>query len=428
MNIINRKSKTIPRFAPATSVIQTKRATVGIFALCLFTLFLAAGCSGKKSGPPQIPPPAVLYVNVAQKDVTIYGDWVATLDGYTNAQIQPQVSGYLIKQDYNEGSFVHKDQVLFEIDPRPFKAVLDQAKGQLAQAKGQMAQAQAALELANINVKRDTPLAKARAIAQSQLDNDVQTRATNQAQIQTAQAGIESSQATIETAKLNLGFTKVRSLIDGISGTAAVQVGNLVSLTTILTTVSKVNPIKAFFPISEQEYLEVAGRLKPGGQADFLRQKNPVPLQLTLANGKVYPHEGKIIFTDRQVNPQTGTIQIAGAFANPGNLLRPGQFGRIRAQTAVHKNALLVPQKAVTELQGQYQVAVLGAGNKVKIQDVKVGNRLGSMWIVESGLQANDRVISEGVGKVRDGATVNPKPDTTKQDETQSSPDQSGSE
>lgn len=382
--------------------------------LCAAILFLG-GC-GKKSNAsaaPQMPPPDVLFVNVIQKDVPIYGNWVATLDGYTNAQIQPQVSGYLIKQDYQEGSHVRKDQVLFEIDPRPFQAVLDQAKGQLAQAEGQLAQAQAQLELANINVKRDTPLAKARAIAQSQLDNDIQTQAADQAQIKSAQAAIQSSKAAIEQAQLNLGFTKVRSLIEGIAGTATVQVGNLVNVNTALTTVSKVNPIKAFFPISEQEYLSVAGKIKPGGQADFLREKNPVPLQMTLANGEVFPHEGRIIFTDRQVNPQTGTIQVAGAFPNPGNILRPGQFARIRARTAFHQGALLIPQKAVTELQGRYQVALLGPNNKVNIRDVNVGDRVGSLWIITSGLQPSDRVISEGVDKVRDGMTVNPKPDTS---------------
>lgn len=376
---------------------------------CVTMLFLS-GCGKKSSASPPMPPPDVLFVNVLQKDVPIYGDWVATLDGYINAQIQPQVSGYLIKQDYQEGSLVHKSQVLFEIDPRPFQAIVDQAKGQLAQAEGQLAQAQAQLGLANINVKRDTPLAKARAIAQSQLDNDIQTQAADKAQIQTAQATIQSSKASIEQAQLNLGFTKVRSLIEGIAGIATVQVGNLVSLTTVLTTVSKVNPIKAFFPISEQEYLRVAKRLKPGGQADFLREKNPVPLQLTLSNGEIYPSEGRIIFTGRQVDTQTGTIQIAGAFPNPGNILRPGQFGRIRARTALHKNALLIPQKAVTELQGRYQLALL-KGNKVNVRDVTLGDRVGQMWIVNSGLQPNDRVISEGVSKVRDGEIVNPKPD-----------------
>ncbi len=399
-----------------------KRTAIAVLLFCATMLFLG-GC-GKKAAPPPPGPPGVLFVNVIQKDVPIYGNWVASLDGYTNAQIQPQVAGYIIRQAYQEGSFVHKDQVLFEIDPRPFQAILDQAKGQLAQAKGQLAQAEAQLGLANINVKRDTPLAKVRAIAQSQLDNDLQTKATNSAQIQTAQASIESADASVEQAQLNVGFTKVRSLIDGIAGTATIQVGNLVSLTTVLTTVSKVNPIKAFFPISEQEYLEVAGKIKPGGKADFLRETNPVPLQMTLANGEVYPREGRIIFTDRQVNNQTGTIQVAGAFPNPGNVLRPGQFGRIRARTAMHKGALLVPQRCVSELQGRYQLALLDSNNKVSIKDVQVGDRVGPLWIISSGLQPNDRVVSEGVSKLRDGMTVDPKPDTTK-DETQTAPNQS---
>jgi len=414
------KAETYPHFGLPHRAVRNRGALIAAAIFCLVTLFLA-GCGKNNAAPPPPGPPDVLFVNVEQRDVPIYGEWVATLDGYTNAQIQPQVSGYLIKQDYSEGSYVHKDQVLFEIDPRPFQAILDQAKGQLAQAQGQLAQAEAQLGLANINVKRDTPLAKARAIAQSQLDNDIQTQAADQAQIQTAKAAIESSKAAIEQASLNLGFTKVRSLIDGIAGTATVQVGNLVSTSAVLTTVSRVNPIKAFFPISEQEYLAVAGKIRQGNQTDFLREKNPVPLQLTLANGDVFPHEGRIIFTDRQVNPQTGTIQVAGTFPNPGNLLRPGQFGRIRARTAFHKRALLIPQRAVTELQGRYQVAVLQPDNKVDIRDVKVGSRVGSMWVINGGLQASDRVISEGVGKVRQGQTVNPKPDGTKPGDEQAS-------
>ena len=416
------KAETYTHFGLPHGAVRNQGVVIAAVIFCLAMLFLA-GCGKNNAAPAPPGPPDVLFVNVEQRDVPVYGEWVATLDGYTNAQIQPQVSGYLIKQDYSEGSYVHKDQVLFEIDPRPFQAILDQAKGQLAQAQGQLAQAEAQLGLANINVKRDTPLAKARAIAQSQLDNDIQTQAADQAQIQTAKAAIESSKAAIEQASLNLGFTKVRSLIDGIAGTATVQVGNLVSTSAVLTTVSRVNPIKAFFPISEQEYLAVAGKIKQGSQTDFLREKNPVPLQLTLANGDVFPHEGRIIFTDRQVNPQTGTIQVAGAFPNPGNLLRPGQFGRIRARTAFHKAALLIPQRAVTELQGRYQVAVLQPDNKVDIRNVKVGNRVGSMWVIDSGLQASDRVISEGVGKVKQGQAVNPKPDGTKAEDERASND-----
>lgn len=365
----------------------------------LLSLLLLAGCTGNSQPSPSSPPLLdVIVVPVQQKDVPIYGDWVATLDGNVNANIQPQVSGYLIKQNYREGSFVHKDEVLFEIDPRPFQAVLDQAKGQLAQARGQLAQAEAQLALSKINVQRNTPLAKAHAISQSQLDTDIQTQATSEALIKTNQAAIQGAEAAVEVAQLNLGFTKVRSLISGIAGIAATQIGNLVGPSTLLTTVSQVDPIRVYFSISEQEYLRVAGNFT-----------SRVPLQLTLADGSVYPHPGKIAFANRQVDPQTGTIRVAGLFANPGNLLRPGQFGRVRAMTALRKNALLVPQRAVNELQGRYQVAVVGANNQIAVRTVQLAERIGDMWIVESGLNPGDQVVSEGVAKVRDGMTVNPK-------------------
>jgi membrane fusion protein (multidrug efflux system) len=376
-------------------------------------LVLLSSCQDKAASPPP-PPPEVGISTVVAQDVTTYGDWVATLDGYVTAQIEPQVSGYLVRQDYREGSFVEKDQVLFEIDPRPFQAVLDQGKGQLAQARGQLGQAEAALSLANINVNRDTPLAQARAIAQSQLDNDVQTMKQDEAAVATAKASIESAQATVEQAELNLGFTKVRSLISGIAGTAATQIGNLVNQTTVLTTVSQVNPIKAYFPISEQEYLQVSQRIKPGASGDWLAHSAMVPLRLTLSNNEVYPKEGHIVFADRQVDSQTGTIRIVGAFANPGNILRPGQFGRIRAQTGVLHDALLIPQRAVSELQGKYQVAVVSNDNKIQIRAVDVGAKEGESWIIKSGLQAGEHVVSEGVAKVRDGMPVVPKPDSYK--------------
>jgi membrane fusion protein, multidrug efflux system len=380
---------------------EKESARLNIIASALLaSLLLLAGCASNSQPPPSSPPPLdVIVVPVQQKDVPIYGDWVATLDGYVNANIQPQVSGYLIKQSYREGSFVHKEDILFEIDPRPFQAALDQAKGQVAQARGQLAQAEAQLALSKINVQRNTPLAKARAIAQSQLDTDIQTQATSEALIKTNQAAIQGAEAAVEVAQLNLGFTKVRSLISGIAGIATTQIGNLVGPSTLLTAVSQVDPIKVNFPISEQEYLRVAGNFT-----------SRVPLQLTLSDGSVYPHPGKIAFANRQVDPQTGTIRVVGLFANPGNLLRPGQFGRVRAMTALRKNAILVPQRAVTELQGRYQVAVVGPNNKAAIHTVKLAERVGEMWVVESGLNPGDRVISEGVAKVRDGMTVNPKP------------------
>jgi RND family efflux transporter MFP subunit len=403
------------------------RASATALAAALAAIAVLAGCSnGESAATPssssQPPPPTVGVAAVIQKDVPIYGDWVATLDGFVNANIQPQVSGYLIKQNYREGSLVHKDDVLFEIDPRPFQAVLDQAKGQLAQARGQLAQskgqlgqAQAQLGLTNINVKRDTPLAAARAIPQSQLDNDVQAQAqaealvkTSEAAIQSSQASIESAEAAVETAQLNLGFTKVRSLIDGIAGIATIQIGNLVGPTTVLTIVSTLDPIKVYFSISEGEYMELSAKLDTKAE-DILRAGSAVPLQLTLSNGGIYPHQGKIVFADRQVDSQTGTIRIVGAFSNPGNLLRPGQFGRIRALTAFRPGALLVPQKAVAELQGRYQVAVVGADNKVSLRNVQVGDRVGELWVISSGLKAGERVVTDGTLKARDGSLVTPR-------------------
>jgi membrane fusion protein (multidrug efflux system) len=371
------------------------------------------GCSGSSASIAKPSPPLeVLVTPVTQKNVPIYGDWVATLDGYVNANIQPQVTGYVVEQKYREGSFVQKGDILFEIDPRQFQAALDQAQGQLAQARGQLAQAQAQLGLAIINVKRDTPLAAARAIAQSQLDTDIQAQAQNEAQVKAAQANIQTYQAAVETAELNVGFTHVRSLIDGIAGIATIQIGNLVGPTTVLTTLSQVDPIKVYFSISEQEYMALAGRLKTGGGEDFLRVNSTVPLQLTLSNDAVYPHPGRIVFADRQVNSQTGTIRIVGAFPNPGNVLRPGQFGRIRALTTMKQGALLIPQRAVSELQSRYQVAVVGPDNRVSIRTVQVGDRVGPMWIVDSGLEKGDRVVSQGTAKVADGTVVTPKPDT----------------
>jgi RND family efflux transporter MFP subunit len=392
-------------------------------------LLLISGCQNKAATPGQMPAPAVTVVDVIQKDIPITGNWVATLDGYVTAQIQPQVAGYLLKQNYREGSLVHKGDVLFEIDARPFQAALDQAKGQLAQAKaqvaqaqGQLAQAKAQLGLATINVNRDTPLAKARAIAQSQLDNDTQAKAqaealvkTNEASILSSQAGIEAAQAAVETAQLNLGFTKVHSLITGIAGIAQTQIGNLVSPTTVLTIVSQVDPVKAYFPISEQEYLRVADKIKAGAGGDWLRSGAVVPLQLTLSDGNTYPYKGKIIFADRQVDPQTGTIRIVGGFPNPHNILRPGQFGRVSAVTSLEKGALLVPQKSISELQGRDQVAVVGPDNKVDIRDITVGTQVGALMIVKNGLKLGERVISEGITKVRNGSVVNPKLDNSEQ-------------
>jgi membrane fusion protein (multidrug efflux system) len=385
------------------------RSHTGFSALSVAILLLLTACAKKQGAPQVVALMPVTFATVEQRDVSLYGDWVATLDGFVNAQIQPQVSGYMIKQDYREGSVVQSGQVLFEIDPRPFQATLDQAEGQLAQARAQ-------LGLADINVMRDTPLAKARAIAQSQLDNDVQQQAAQIAAVRTAEANVEQAQ-------LNLGFTKVRSLVTGIAGRAMTQVGNLVSPSATLTAVSQVNPIKVYFSISEQEYLALSSRVKAGGKADLLNSGNTVPLELTLGNGNIYAHKGQIVFVDRQVNPETGTIQIAGSFPNPQNLLRPGQFGRIKAETEVRHDALLIPQRAVNELQGSYQVAVVDSNNTVQIRSVALGPQLGSVLIITSGINPKERVVTEGVSKLKDGMRVSPQSTTVAATVTQQKPE-----
>jgi len=354
------------------------------------------GCSNgnvRAAAPP--PPPVVEVTPVIQKDVPVQGEWVGTLEGYVNAQIQPQVSGYLIRQDYHEGAFVKKGQLLFEIDPRPFQAVLDQAKGQLAQAEAQMANAE-------LNVKRDVPEAEAHAIPQSQLDTDTQA-------LRAARASVEADQATVEQATINLGYTRVVSLIDGIAGINTVQVGNLVGPTTVLTAVSQVSPIKVYFPISEQEYLRMADGGGPGS-VDFLTHASRIPLQLTLADGSAYPHPGRIIFADRQVNTQTGTIQIVGEFPNSRNLLRPGQYARIQTPTGNLTGALLVPQAAVNQLQGTYQVTVIGTDNRAQLRTVEVGPRVGTLWVITSGLKSGESVVAVGAEKAKEGEVVNPTP------------------
>jgi membrane fusion protein (multidrug efflux system) len=351
----------------------------------------------------------VEYVTAQQADVPISNEWVGTLDGFVNANIQPQVSGYLIKQLYREGSVVQQGQVLFQIDPRPFQAALEQAEGQLGQARGSVGQAQAQLELAQINVKRDTPLAAEHAIAQSQLDTEKQQAAQGQASVASAQANVAAAQAAVATAKLNLGFTQVRSLITGVAGQATVQVGNLVNPQSVLTSVSQLDPIKVYFSISDAEYLALTKRAnQPNG--DLLSASSKLPLTLTLANGDTFPHTGHIIFVDRQMNQQTGAIRIAAAFPNPGNILRPGQFGRVRAQTEILHDALLVPQSAVQELQGIEQVDIVGAGNKVHVVNVTLGPQHGQDWVITSGLTPGSRVIVSNLQKLKEGMTVSPQP------------------
>jgi len=370
-----------------------KQISTGLVSAVL--LLNALGCSTGKVRASAPSPPVVEVAPVLQKDVPIQGEWVGTLEGYVNAQISPQVSGYLIRQDYREGALVKKGQLLFEIDPRPFQAVLDQAKGQLAQAEAQKANAE-------LNVKRDIPEAEAHAIPQSQLDTDTQS-------LLGAKAAVEAGQAAVEQTELNLGYTRVVSLIDGIAGINTVQVGNLVGPSTVLTAVSQVSPIKVYFPISEQEYLRMADGGGPGS-VDWLTHASQIPLHLTLSDGSAYPHPGRIIFADRQVDTQTGTIQIVGEFPNSRNLLRPGQYARVQAPTGNITDALLVPQSAVNQQQGTNQVMVIGTDNRAQLRTVEVGPRVGALWVITSGLKPEERVVAVGAEKAKEGELVNPTP------------------
>jgi len=395
------------------SVLRQRRKREADRARLLQRAFLAlvivstVGCGGKNSGA--MPPPEVEVVPVQQKDVPIYGEWIGTLDGYVNAEVKAQVSGYLIEQAYKEGSFVRKGQLLFLIDPRPFQAALDQAKGQLAEAKAQLVNAEANQRRTQLDVDRYTPLAKDEAASQQDLDNSVQNNLAAKATVATAKAQIEAAQAAVETAQINLGFTRLVAPIDGIAGQAQLQVGALVNPSSpAVTTISTVDPIKVFFTVSEQEYLEFA-KTYPNPDS-WQTDKNRMKLQLILADGTTYPREGSVYFADRSVSQNTGSIRIAGLFPNPGNILRPGGYGKVRAVTQVEKDALLVPQRAVSELQGSYQVAVVAPDNKVSIRTVETGDRVGSEWIITDGLKPGDRVIAEGVQKVREGMVVNPKP------------------
>jgi RND family efflux transporter MFP subunit len=394
------KRESSPDFAlPCARVVclQRKKRPGQLIVLgvlvTVFIMLLFVGCDKEKVRA-EAQPPEVEVAAVAQQDVPLYTECISTLDGYVNAQIQPQVTGYLVKQSYAEGTTVHQGDVLFEIDRRPFEAALAATEGQLAQAKAQLGKTK-------LDVARDTPLAKESAIPQAQLDNDIQAN-------EAAQALVAAAEAQVEQARLNLSFTSVRSLIDGVAGLAKGQIGDLVGPSTILTTVSQVQPIKAYFAISEQEYLKFASRISAvtEGRRGITGQRT---LELILSDGSAYPHKGWVVLADRQVDVKTGTIRMAGAFDNPGSILRPGMFGRIRAVTGVAKGALLVPQRAVVETQGSYSVVVVGPDNKASIRPVKTGERVGQMWVITDGVQAGEQVIAEGMQKAKEGATVQPK-------------------
>jgi len=408
-----------------------KKGRIWAAVVLIPAALVAAGCTRATSaaGPPR--PPEVEVAPVEQKDVPVYREWIGTLDGMVNAAIRAEVTGYLLSQDHTEGSFVRKGKLLFEIDPRPFQAALDQAQGQLAQAKGQLAQAKAQLAQAQaqlaqsvanqgrtqMDVDKYTPLAKQQAVTQQDLDNAVHVNIASIAQIEASKAGVEtakaqieassaaveSAEAAVDAAKVNLSFTHLVSPIDGIVGQTQVQVGNLVSPSSgVITTVSTLDPIKANFTVGEQEYLS----LTRGGGSGLAK----LQLELILADGSAYPHKGKFAFADRQVNQNTGSIQLTGLFPNPGNTLRPGQYGKVRAAIGTSAAALIIPQRAVTELQGAYQVAVVDSANKVGIRTVKVGDKIGTMWIVAEGLKAGERVVAEGIQQAHAGTQVSPKP------------------
>jgi RND family efflux transporter MFP subunit len=391
-----------------------KRYLLGGGALLLLIVGLIIGAvhpykHALGSAPAALPDVEVLQVQ--QEDVPIYGDWIGTLDGLVNADVRAQVTGYLQKQGYQEGSFVRQGQLLFQIDPRPFQAALDQAQGQLAQAKAMLANAQAVQHRTELDVERYTPLAKEQAASQQDLDNAVQNNLAALATVETAKAQIKTSEAAVETAKINLEFTRLVAPIDGIAGQAQLQVGALVSPGSgVVTSVSTVDPIKVYFTVSEPQYLEWRRRFPT--EASRLEADKKLRLQLILADGSTYSHDGTFHFADRQVNESTGAIRIAGLFPNPNNILKPGGYAKVRAVIRTEEHALLVPQRAISELQGGYQVAVLDADNKVSIRPVTVGPQLGRRWVISSGLNPGERVVAEGVQKVRSGARVNPKPFT----------------
>jgi RND family efflux transporter MFP subunit len=386
--------------------------------VCLINLALIAMTGCKRSTHTASSPPVVEVAQVETRDVPVYGEWIGTLTGQVNANIKAQVTGYLLTRNYKEGSYVRKGQLLFQIDPRPFQAALDQAKGQLALAEAQLVQDEAQLATAEanelqsrLNVEKYAPLAKERAASQQDLDNSIQTNRANKAQVEAAKAAIgaakaqiQANQAAVEAAMINLNFTTIVSPIDGIAGIAQAQVGDLVSSGSgNLTTISMLDPIRDYFTVSEQEYLALRKKFS-GSAAERWK------LNLILADGTTYAHDGDFYFADRQVDQNTGAIQLAALFPNPGNVLRPGQYGKVRAVMHVQWNALLIPQAAVTEQQGSYLVDVVRSDNRAEVRQVQVGERTGTMWVIQHGLKAGERVVVQGQQNLKPGMEVQTKP------------------
>jgi len=360
-------------------------------------------------GPVESAPIEVEVVQVAQRDVPVYREWIGTLDGLGNADVRAQVAGYLLEQGYQEGAFVQKGQLLFQIDPRPFQAALNQAEGQLAQANASLSNAEAVQGRTQLDVNRYTPLAREQAASQQDLDNAIQNNLAAKATVETAKAQIRTYEAAVENAKINLGFTRLVAPIDGIAGQAQLQVGALVGPGSgPVTSVSTVDPIKVYFTVGEPQYLDWRRRFPT--ETSRLAADRALQLELILADGTTYAQKGRFYFADRQVSEGTGSIRIAGLFPNPGNILRPGGYGKVRAVIRIEHDGLLVPQRAVSELQGTYQVAVVDAENKISIRPIKVGDRIDSEWIITEGLTRGETVVAEGVQKVRAGNVVKPKP------------------
>ena len=371
-----------------------QRALTWLMCVMITTL---VHCKGETASAPPPPRPHVEVVEVLQQAVPLHSEWIGTTDGSVNAVIRAQVTGYLLRRPYIEGAFVKKGNLLFELDPRKFRAALEQAQGDLAKAEAQLLKAKQ-------DVERDSPLAKRGAISQKELDDSIQAYAA-------AKGTRAAAKAAVDQAKLNLAWTRITAPIDGVVGIAKAQIGDLIDANTELTSMSTLDPIRVYFPISEQEYLSAADRVQQRYQErEGGKEYRGPALQLILGGDKVYEHKGQFYLVDRQVDVKTGTIRVAALFPNPGNILRPGQFARVRAVTKILANAILVPQRAVAEMQGSYQVAVVGPDNAVEIRPVKVGEKVDRLWIIERGLDAGERVVVEGLQKVKAGMTVNPRP------------------
>ena len=423
------------------------------YAVLALAPLLVTSCAEKKVESAAPPPPDVEVVQVTPQDVPITKEWVATLKGLINAEIRSQVAGYIVRQVYVNGATVKKGQVLFEIDSRPFQATVDQANANLQTARAALQQARAALEQAQaaqseakanqekaeadqgktqIDVQRYTPLAAAKAISQQELDNAVQANLAAKAQVEAMKAAVQTAtsniaaqnaniaaqtsaiaaaQAALDSSQVNLGFTKVTSLIDGIAGIATAQVGDSVGPQSpnSLTTVSTVDPILAQFAASEQEYLSAVSKYGLVGP-DLQKSLQSLSFDLVLADGSVFPQKGKLQYLDREVDVRTGSINVQVAFPNPNSLLRPGGYATIKSVTRVQKGALAVPQRAVTELQGRFTVGVVGPDGKVTLREVKPGDKVGTVWVINEGLKAGENVVAEGTQKIREGMQVSPKP------------------